>query len=124
MGKHMNFQLLIFDWDGTLSDSLGQIVSTMLEAIKVLGLEQRSTGEIRNIIGLGFDQGMDILYPSLSQERRDRLVELYRQQYKASVHNDNILYPNIEETIKSLHAKGHYLAVATGKSRRGLQRSL
>lgn len=121
----MRFQLLVFDWDGTLSDSLSQIVETLQNMIAVLQLEQRSDEELRNIIGLGLDEGMSLLYPDLTASQRIELTQSYQHHYRAmSTQTGPRLYAGIRETIQLLHRQGYFLAVATGKSRRGLDRAL
>ncbi len=121
----MRFQLLVFDWDGTLSDSLSQIVESLQDMITVLQLEQRSVEELRNIIGLGLDEGMSLLYPDLTASQRVKLTQSYHHHYRAtSIQTGARLYDGVRETIQLLHRQGYFLAVATGKSRSGLQRSL
>lgn len=118
------FRLLVFDWDGTLADSLNHIVSSMQQASRTLRLEARSAGEIRNIIGLGLNEAMARLYPELSEGVVMEMVERYREFYLGAPVQPALLYPDAEQTLGRLQAQGYLLAVATGKSRRGLQRAL
>ncbi len=120
----MKFKLLIFDWDGTISDSLGQIVDCMHSAIAELDLPPRSILEIREIIGLGMLEAVNVLYPTNSNNIHRGLIESYHQHYRSNANRICALYPNTEETIRHLYDEGYYLAVATGKSRRGLDRAL
>ena len=118
------YKLLVFDWDGTLSNSLGHIVLAMQEAIRTLALNQLPEEDILNIIGLGLDEAILTLYPELSRQLRQMLGEAYREHYRVIADTSPPLYPHAEETIHGLHAQGYYLAIATGKSRRGLDRAL
>lgn len=117
------FDLLIFDWDGTLADSAGQIVSTMQAAIRVLNLPPRADHEIAELIGLGLADGMQRLYPELDTPTLLSLLMGYRKSVPGRVY-EAPLFAGALETLHALHADGHQLAVATGKPRIGLDRSL
>jgi phosphoglycolate phosphatase len=117
-------KLLIFDWDGTLADSATSITLAMQTAIDQMGLDRRSSDTIRNIIGLGLDEAIIRLFPSLRPEDRRCLADNYRQQYLASTRDGTPLFPGVKKVLRDLHAEGYLLAVATGKSRRGLDRVL
>lgn len=116
--------IAIFDWDGTLMDSTGKIITCMQLAASRAGLEVLDAKAIANIIGLGLPEAVRTLYPSID----DHLAEQLRLQYaQIFVHEDNspcTLYPGVEEGLQRLEAAGIPLAVATGKSRRGLDRML
>ena len=118
------YKLIVFDWDGTLANSLGQIVTVMQEAIDELHLEQRSPREIQEVIGLGLTEALGILYPELSTAGLQQLVDRYREFYSGTPAQSAPLYPDAEETLKRLYDEGYFLGVATGKSRRGLHRAL
>ena len=118
------YRLVVFDWDGTLADSLQQIVSAMEHAIDLHGLARPGTGEIRHGIGLGLGELISRLFPDLEPEIQLQVAKAYRERYLATAADVTALFPGVEETIKTLHETGYYLAVATGKSRRGLERSL
>ena len=120
----MRFKLLVFDWDGTLSDSIGVIVQALKVSIKDAGLQQRSLDELQSIIGLGLNEAIFKLYPDIPIKHRNELVELYRVNYRSMSKQHPNLFPHAEDTIRQLHSEGYYLAVATGKSRLGLDRSL
>lgn len=130
--KHMSeikqttdrFELLIFDWDGTISDSLGHIVKSIRYAIGRLEFPDREDDEIRNIIGLGLEEALERLFPEIDAEQRMAMAIHYRKYYLSTTVDNINLFPDVEETIKLLHGNGHNLAVATGKSRRGLDRAL
>jgi len=118
------YKLLVFDWDGTLADSLNHIVNSMQQASLALDIDVRTREEIRNIIGLGMNEAMAQLYPELPAGAVLELVHRYREFYLAMPAQQVVLYPDAEETLDHLHAEGYLLAVATGKSRSGLQRAL
>ena len=120
----MNYQLLIFDWDGTLSDSAGQIVRAMQVAIKGLSLPERSDESIRELIGLGLNEALGRLYPEIELDHLRSLLNGYRAQWLSEGAGEAPLFQGALEALQRLHAEGHRIAIATGKSRRGLDRSL
>ncbi|OQW96090.1 MAG: HAD family hydrolase [Beggiatoa sp. IS2] len=113
------FKLLVFDWDGTLMDSQARIIRSFVLGIQETGLESRTPTEIRYIIGLGLDEAVAELFPHSPLEVRTQLVARYRYHYIHSPVSLS-LFPGVEETLRQLAADGYWLAVATGKSRRGL----
>lgn len=118
------FDLLIFDWDGTLADSEALIVGAMQSAIGELKLPARSDRDIRELIGLGLNEAMASLYPEFELPQVLQLLEGYRQRWLHSGLKEAPLFPGALETIRALHGAGYRLAIATGKSRKGLERSL
>lgn len=119
-----DFKLLIFDWDGTLADSEATIVAAMQTAIGQTALEPRSDAVIRQIIGLGLYEALSQLYPETGPSRLEQLAEAYRDAYLAATIEPVPLFPRAEEILYQLQSSGYLLAVATGKSRRGLDRAL
>lgn len=117
-------RLLIFDWDGTLADSAAQIVSSMQRAIAALGWPARDDTTIRELIGLGLDDVLRTLYPDADLAELQRLLMGYRAQWLADPIGEAALFAGSLEALRALHGQGFRLAVATGKSRRGLDRSL
>lgn len=117
-------KLLIFDWDGTLADSAGQIVSSMQRAIADLGWAPRDAQTIRELIGLGLDDVLRSLYPEADLAELHRLLAGYRAQWLADPLGEAALFAGSLDALRGLHQSGFRLAVATGKSRRGLDRSL
>ncbi|GAA6168188.1 HAD-IIIA family hydrolase [Sessilibacter corallicola] len=113
--------LYIFDWDGTVSNSLNKIVLCVQKAADSLGVEARTVDEIKSIIGLSLPKAIDTLYPSLASIEQESLAQLYS---KAFVHDSTPtpLYSGVERTLSELKERGHTLAVATGKTRKGLNR--
>ena len=116
------FELLVFDWDGTLMDSAGAIVSSIQAACRDMGIPQPSDADACHIIGLGLNEAIRALLPELAEADYGALVERYRYHFLARDH-ELPLFPGVRETIADLHDTGFLLAVATGKSRRGLERA-
>lgn len=119
-----NYELLVFDWDGTLSDSLQLIIESVRRAIRDLGLPQRSESSIRGIIGLGLNDASNRLFPGMSESDCRRLGDCYRTHYRQLAADPVPLYAGAREVISTLHGAGYALAIATGKSRRGLKLAL
>ena len=115
------YELLIFDWDGTLIDSEASIVQSMQASIADLSLEARSDTQIRHIIGLGLREALVTLYPDQSDVTYNALTDRYRFHFL----NDDPAepFPGVEELLLRLEAAGYLLAVATGKGRSGLDRA-
>lgn len=118
------FELLIFDWDGTLIDSIGTIVACTQAAVTDLDLDPISDEAIRNTVGLGLRETVEALLPGADQELYDRLREAYFQHWVRSYAHRPLLFEGAQETLTRLHEAGFLLAVATGKSRRGLERDM
>ncbi len=119
----MALKLVIFDWDGTLIDSEQQIVSCMRLAMQDTGLTPPPDYAISNIIGLGLMESMQVLLPEESETVWAAVVERYRYHF---LHPDTIpsrTFPGVEQTLQELEEQELLLAVATGKSRRGLERA-
>jgi phosphoglycolate phosphatase len=118
-----NFDLIVFDWDGTLMDSAGAIVASIQGACLDLGLAVPSEQASRHIIGLGLTEAIAQLLPSLPQADYPKLVERYRHHF-LSQDADIPLFEGAERIVRDLHQAGFLLGVATGKSRHGLDRVL
>ncbi|TQV77445.1 HAD-IA family hydrolase [Aliikangiella marina] len=124
MKLHNPYSFVIFDWDGTIMDSTDRIVNAMRKSAKNIGLTIPSESDVKGIIGLSMQACMDRLFPQADEEERAALLEEYRFQY---VEGDNTPTPLFEGVIESLEwLKSHdiLIAVATGKSRVGLERVL
>jgi phosphoglycolate phosphatase len=117
------FSLLIFDWDGTLADSAGHIVTSMQQAITALNLPPRSDQAIRELIGLGPVDAMSRLFPELEVDRLLRLLGEHRRSAPGSLAPEASLFAGAHEALRHLQGEGYLLAVATGKYRQGLNRS-
>jgi phosphoglycolate phosphatase len=117
------FDLIVFDWDGTLMDSAGVIAAAIQAACADLGLAEPSEQAARHIIGLGLNEAIAHLLPALPAAEYPRMVERYRHHYLGK-DQDIPLFSGAERVVHDLHAAGFLLGVATGKSRRGLDRVL
>ena len=122
------YELLVFDWDGTLADSAALIVSGMQRAIASLALPARTDAQIRELIGLGFHDAMNRLYPEFAPEDIVKALEGYRRLLVAGGQAQQglaeaPLFDGALAMLRELRAAGYRLAVATGKSRSSLQRS-
>jgi len=118
----VNYRLLVFDWDGTLIDSAGTIADCIREAAGDLGLQVPTREQASHVIGLGLHDALRHAVPDLPAERTAEFVERYRQHFRAR-ENEMDLFAGIRELIESLHGR-KILGIATGKSRRGLDRAL
>ncbi len=117
------YDLIVFDWDGTVVDSTAVIVNSIQSACRDLGLPVPSDEAARHVIGMGLQQALQHAVPSAPAELLPQLVERYRHHYFAQ-DDDITLFDGARDTIDSLHEAGYLLAVATGKSRKGLERSM
>jgi len=120
----MKFELLIFDWDGTLMDSEARIVASVEAAVEDLGLTSPGRDAIRNIIGLGLREAVHTLFPDGGDHLHLDIAERYRAHFFASSETPALLFEGAREVIETLHGVGYLLAVATGKGRSGLNHAL
>ena len=118
------FRLLVFDWDGTLMDSIGTIAACTRAVVRELGLPEVPEETIRGTIGLGLRETMDVLSPGCDDELLGRILESYRRHWAASFRDLPLLFAGVGEMLSGLADEGYLLAVATGKSRRGLDYAL
>lgn len=118
------YKLLIFDWDGTIIDSQARIIASMQAAADELGHDPLCPEAVRNIIGLGLPEAIRALIPHIDEPGLKRMRERYSHHFLEQNTTPTELYPGAEETLRRLRARGYRLAVATGKSRRGLDRVL
>jgi len=116
--------LVILDWDGTVLNSLSKIAQCMQLAAVDTDLEPLSEQEVKGIIGLGLPEAMATLYPEAPVDRLSLLAERYSHHFKIRDTEPCDFYPNVVSTLEALKERGHSIAVATGKSRRGLNRVL
>jgi phosphoglycolate phosphatase len=117
------FDLLVFDWDGTLMDSAAVIVASLQAACGDLGLPLPGDEQARYIIGLGLNDALNHILPGVDVALYPRMAERYRHHFLKR-DGGTTLFPGIADVISGLHRTGSKLAIATGKSRRGLARSL
>lgn len=117
------FDLIVFDWDGTLFDSTGLIVRCIQGACRDLGIEVPSDERAAYVIGLGLQEALAHAAPGLPVERYPELGRRYRHHYFARQH-ELVLFAGTLEMLHALKQRNHWLAVATGKSRAGLDQAL
>jgi phosphoglycolate phosphatase len=118
----MTYKLLVFDWDGTIIDSASTIAECIRDASRELGLEVPDHERASHVIGLGLHDAMRIAVPALPAERYPEFVASYRKHFL--VRKDAMqLFGGMRELLEGLSRK-HLLAIATGKSRRGLDHEL
>lgn len=116
-------RLVVFDWDGTLADSTGRIVTAFQEALTSVDHPPLPDESIRGIIGLSLANAIAELFPEGEGHFREALAQAYHRCYFAN-EEPVALYPEAEALLKALAETGCLIAVATGKSRRGLDRAL
>jgi len=118
------YKLLIFDWDGTLADSIGRIVTAMQVAAQRSGRPERDVHAVKGIIGLGLPEAILTLYPDMTAEQVIAFRQHYADVYIAMDAEPSPLFAGVRESLEAFRAQGYRLAVATGKARRGLDRVL
>jgi phosphoglycolate phosphatase len=114
--------LVVFDWDGTVMDSIGRIVSSMQAAARHSDLVVPSDFAVKQIIGLSLDPALDVLFPGVTADKRLQLFTHYRDHYVIHDTTPTPLFDGVEQVLQQLKAQNVLLAVATGKARKGLQR--
>lgn len=123
MNAERRYGLIVFDWDGTLIDSAASIVASIQEAARDLALPVPEHARARYVIGLGLQDSLRHAVPELTAERYAEFVERYRVHFLAREEKMQV-FEGIPELLERLAGRGRQLAIATGKSRRGLMRAL
>ena len=118
------YDLIVFDWDGTLMDSAAKIVACMQSAASDEGVSPPGQEEVEEIIGLGLPQALEQLFPGESAVLRDAIQSKYSFHYAENNKTHTPFFPGVEDGLAELERMGYELAVATGKSRKGLNRVL
>lgn len=123
MAAEQRYPLIVFDWDGTLIDSAAAIADCIQLAARDMALEVPDRASASHVIGLGLEDALQQAVPALPRERYREFVALYRRHFLA---REDAMgpFPGVRELLAQLAARGHLLAIATGKSRRGLDRAL
>ncbi len=122
--RDSTIELLIFDWDGTLMDSVGSIVACTQAVIGELGLGSPAEATIRGTVGLGLRETVDLLVPGCDDHLFERVHACYRRHWVETYRDLPLLFPGVPAMLGELARAGYLLAVATGKSRRGLDFAL
>ncbi|GAA4879717.1 HAD-IIIA family hydrolase [Ferrimonas pelagia] len=118
------YELVIFDWDGTLMDTVGRIVSSWQSASRDLNVTVPDSATIRRLIGLSMEACIEQVAPHLSCADKHQFRERYRGYYLQAEQVPAPLFDGVPELLAQMNAQGHQLAVATGKARHGLERVL
>lgn len=118
-----SYDLVVFDWDGTLMDSTGAIVKAIQAAARDIGVAPPEADRARYVIGLGLREALQHAVPELDASRYDDMINAYRHHYLSGDH-ELTLYSGVEDLLRGLQIEDRWLAVATGKSRVGLNRAL
>ena len=116
------FDLIVFDWDGTLMDSTAAIVNAIQASAADLNLPIPDRQSASYVIGLGLMEAMRVALPGIDPDCYPKIVERYRYHYLQKDHQ-LILFDGVREMLNDLTERGFTLAVATGKSRAGLNRA-
>ena len=124
MSRSDRFQLLIFDWDGTLLDSIATIVACTQATLEEVGEPPANEEVIRGAIGLGLRETVNRFAPGCDDELYGRIVEAYRRLWFGEFVSHPRLFPGCRELLEGLRQDVYLLAVATAKSRRGLDLDL
>ncbi|AGH80993.1 HAD family hydrolase [Psychromonas sp. CNPT3] len=120
----MQYKLIIFDWDGTLMNSIEKIVCCMQAAARQAQLSVPSQTLLRNSIGLSLDAAFSSLFNNGTQAQLLLFKKHYRHQYTQINKMQTPFYKGIKAYLHTLSKQGYLLAIATGKSRQGLQHQL
>ena len=116
-------KVIVFDVDGTIMDSIGRIVECMQAAACACGVAEPSVQAVRNIIGITLHHAVEVLFPEQNPEKIDQITDEYRRLYNLwEIERPTSLFPGAMKTLQTLKQRGYRLAIATGKSQRGLAR--
>lgn len=117
------YDVIVFDWDGTLMDSEARIVTCMQRAAADAGVPVPDAAAARDVIGLGLREAIARLF-GVGDDYVERIANAYRAHWLGDDVEAAVMFAGAEEMLRDLHREGHLLAVATGKSRRGLDKAL
>ena len=119
------YKLLIFDWDGTLMDSIERIVDCLkVASFEVLNKYEYDDNAFRDVIGLGLHEALTQIHPQSTAQQIEEMSSIYRQQYMHTNTTASKLFSGAENTLIQLKKQNYQLAIATGKSRQGLDQTL
>lgn len=120
----MKAKVVIFDWDGTLVDSVEHIAESLHQAATDLGYPAREREAYRDIIGLGMVEALEKLYPGISREQMNSIREGYARYFFSKVTTPQNVFAGMADVVSDIRGAGLGCSVATGKSRRGLDVAL
>lgn len=118
------FDLIVFDWDGTLVDSVDWIVQCLTKAAVSHGCMAPDQQDVKDIIGLSIHKALDKLFPDMEQEIRPQLIASYSEAFFSRQISKQDMFVGVDEMLIQLKQAGYQLAVATGKSRNGLDKAM
>lgn len=118
------YRLLIFDWDGTLLDSIGSILACTRVTLEELGLPPVADERIRGVIGLGLRETVEVLAPGCDEALFQAVLDVYRRHWIETWRHKPTLFPGVPALLEDLAGRGYLLAVATAKARTGLEMDL
>ncbi len=118
------FDLIIFDWDGTLIDSIHWITECLQQAARDCGLPVPSARLARSVIGLSLDRAMGTLFPDAGESDIGPLMAAYHRYYDVKILGQGDLFAGVAGLLDDLRVQGYKLALATGKTRNGLEQAL
>ncbi len=118
------YELVIFDWDGTLMNSTDHIVECLQNAARDTGLPEPTAAAARHIIGLALPLAIEQLFPGVDADLREVIRQRYAHHFIHGSDSKSALYPGAIELLEDLRETGSLMAIATGKSRLGLDRVL
>lgn len=116
------YELIIFDWDGTLMDSAQKIANCIKASARDVGVVEPSDEKAKSIIGLGLTEAMTVLFANSSQQQVNEIVDAYKYHFVKGDVTEQGLFEGVEQGLQALDDAGAVMAVATGKSRAGLDR--
>ena len=120
----MQPKLIIFDWDGTLTDTTNPIIATFQQSFRDCGLSAPEADTVRGLIGYNLPTIIRHLAPDVSEHQREELIETYAVHYLNPNNHNMKLFDSAIPCLNTLKAQGYWLAVATGKGRTGLDQSI
>ncbi len=118
------FDLLIFDWDGTLINSIDWIAQCLQQAAIECHCPMPETQAAKNVIGLSINKAMLTLFPDVDEQTLKQLMSRYGQHYSSKAMSNDDLFPGVYDMLRQFKDQGYQLAVATGKTRAGLTAAL
>ncbi|MFT2090909.1 HAD family hydrolase [Paraglaciecola sp. 2405UD69-4] len=120
----MKYKAIVFDWDGTLMDSISKIVDSMQTSASHFGLPVPSFDEAKNVIGISLLPALKKLFSIDDHDEAVKLMLIYKEHFKNHTQICSPMFEGAVELLEELKARGHLLAVATGKARQGLEHNL
>ncbi|WOG25781.1 HAD-IA family hydrolase [Endozoicomonas sp. 8E] len=124
MKERKEYSLVVFDWDGTLIDSVPNIVTALVKAAKSMALPVLSNETYKSIIGLSLGEAVTKLYPELDDGQVAAYREAYRSFHLELEQKPSRPFPGVTRGLEHLKGTRIKMAVATGKKRAGLERSM